>query len=167
MKQSVLLDKNKHDRHRFDCGVEALNNYFRVMASQQAKKDNSRTYVLEDSDNPTHIMGFYTLAMIPVDLSALPDNLRKKHQSATSAGLIARLAVDRRYQSKNHGEWLLLDALNKLQQASDSVGFPLVVVDAKDGAEKFYQAYGFRKFQGSENKLFLTMADIRKSLGAC
>ena len=40
----VLLDKAKHDRNRFNCGVEALNNYLKVMASQQAKKDNTRTF---------------------------------------------------------------------------------------------------------------------------
>ncbi len=31
---SELLDKNKHDRNRFDCGIEALNNYLSLMANQ-------------------------------------------------------------------------------------------------------------------------------------
>ena len=48
---TVLLDKAKHDRSRFNCGIEALNNYLKVMASQQAKKDNTRTFVLEDDNN--------------------------------------------------------------------------------------------------------------------
>ncbi len=38
MMNTVLLDKDKHDRNRFNCGTEALNNYLKVMASQQAKK---------------------------------------------------------------------------------------------------------------------------------
>lgn len=38
MMNTVLLDKAKHDRNRFNCGIEALNNYLKVMASQQAKK---------------------------------------------------------------------------------------------------------------------------------
>ena len=45
--QSVALDKTKHDRNRFDCGVAPLNHYLQLMAGQQAKKDNSRTFVLQ------------------------------------------------------------------------------------------------------------------------
>ena len=159
--QTVLLDKSRHDRQRFDCGVEPLNHYLKLMASQQARKDNTRTFVLEDRDQPQHIMGFYTLTMTRLDLSALPANLQKKHMSATSAGLIARLAVDRCYQGRRLGEWLLVDALKKLLQASDMVGFPLVVVDAKDGAKLFYEKYGFVEFADAGQKLFMTVADIR------
>lgn len=165
MMNTVLLDKDKHDRNRFNCGIEALNNYLQLMASQQARKDNTRTFVLEDENNSAHIIGFYTLTMTPIDLKALPDNLQKKHQSSTSGGLIARLAIDNRYKGKGFGEWLLIDALRKLLAASDSVAFPVVIVDAKDGAKQFYERYGFKAFQDTENKLFITIADIRASLG--
>ncbi|PMO61013.1 GNAT family N-acetyltransferase [Vibrio breoganii] len=145
--------------------MKALNNYFTVMASQQAKKDNTRTFVLEDDNNSSHIIGFYTLTMTPIDLKALPNKLQKKHQSSTSGGLIARLAVDERYKGKGFGEWLLIDSLRKLHAASDSVGFPIIIVDAKDGAKDFYKRYGFRSFQDAENKLFITIADVKASLG--
>ena len=163
MMQTVLLDKARHDRNRFDCGVDALNNYFKVMASQQAKRDNSRTFVLEDDNNPAYVIGFYTLTMTAIDLDALPEKLRKKHPSATSGGLIARLAVDHRYKGNGFGEWLLIDALTKLLAASDSVAFPVVIVDAKDGAKHFYADYGFTAFKEIENKLFITIADVRAS----
>ena len=162
---TVLLNKAKHDRKRFNCGIEALNNYLKVMTSQQAKKDNTRTFVLEDDNNNSHIIGFYSLTMTPIDLKALPEKLQKKHQPSTSGGLIARLAVDERYKGKGFGEWLLIDALRKLLTASDSVAFPVVIVDAKDGAKQFYERYGFAAFQDTDNKLFITIADIRASLG--
>lgn len=165
MMHTVLLDKAKHDRNHFNCGVETLNNYLKVIASQQARKDNTRTFVLADDNNPSHIIGFYTLTMTPIDLQALPEKLKKKHHSSTSGGLIARLAVDDKYKGKGYGEWLLIDALRKLLAASDSVAFPVVIVDAKDGAKKFYQRYGFQAFQEAENKLFITIADIRASFG--
>lgn len=161
---TVILDKAKHDRNRFNCGIEALDNYLKVIASQQAKKDNSRTFVLEDDNDKSHIIGFYTLTMTPIDLRALPTKLQKKHQSSTSGGLIARLAVDERYKRKGFGEWLLIDALTKLLAASDSVAFPVVIVDAKDGAKQFYQRYGFQAFHHAYNKLFITVADVRASL---
>lgn len=161
---TVLLDKAKHDRNRFNCGVAGLNNYLKVMASQQAKKDNTRTFVLEDDNDSSDIIGFYTLTMTPIDLKALPDKLQKKHHPSTSGGLIARLAVDERYKGKGFGEWLLVDALRKLLTASDSVAFPVIIVDAKDGEKHFYERYGFQAFQDAEHKLFITIADIRASL---
>lgn len=162
---TVLLDKLRHNRNRFDCGIEPLNNYLRVMASQQAKKDNTRTFVLEDTNGSLSIVGFYTLTMTQVSLKALPDALQKRHQSSTSAALIARLAVDLRYKGQGFGEWLLIDALKKILYASDSVGFPLVIVDAKEGAKQFYLQYGFTAFENAENKLFMTIADIRANFG--
>lgn len=162
--ETVLLNKAKHDRNRFNCGIEALNNYLKMMASQQAKKDNTRTFVLEDETNESHIIGFYSLTMTPIDLEALPKQLQKKHQSCSSGGLIARLAIDERYKGNGFGQWLLIDALRKLLAASDSVAFLVVIVDAKDGAEGFYKHHGFQAFQDSDNKLFITISDVRISL---
>lgn len=161
---TVLLDKTKHDRKRFDCGVKALNNYLQSMASQQAKRDNTRTFVLEDDQEETHIMGFYTLTMTTIDLSVLPEKLQKKHPGSHSSGLIARLAIDKKYKGRGFGEWMLVDALSKLLAASDSVAFPFVIVDAKDGVKAFYEQYGFKAFTDEDNKLFITIADVRASL---
>ena len=161
---TVKLDKATHDRQHFDCGVESLNNYLKVMANQQSQKDNTRTFVLVEEQNSARVIGYYTLTMTPIDLSALPDKLQKKHHNASSGGLITRLAIDKRYAKQGYGEWLLIDALNRLLQASETVAFPVVIVDAKDGAIGFYEKFGFTPFQDSTNKLFLTIADIRASI---
>lgn len=73
------------------------------------------------------------------------------------------MGVDKKYQGKGMGEWLLVDALKRLLSASNEVGFPLVIVDAKHGAIAFYEKYGFSAFLDEENKLFMTVADIRLS----
>ena len=161
---TVKLDKATHDRQHFDCGVESLNNYLKVMANQQSQKDNTRTFVLVEEQNSARVIGYYTLTMTPIDLSALPDKLQKKHHNASSGGLITRLAIDKRYAKQGYGEWLLIDALNRLLQASETVAFPVVIVDAKDGAIGFYEKFGFTPFIDSTNKLFLTIADIRASI---
>ncbi len=163
--KTVHLDKLKHDRTRFNCGIDPLNNYLKAMANQQAQKDNNRTFVLEDEATPSYIIGFYTLTMASIDLQNLPLKLQKKHKLSTSGGLIARLAVDRRYKGKGFGEWLLVDALKKLLKASDTVAFPLIIADAKEGAKHFYEKYGFTAFHDSENKLYITVADVRASFG--
>lgn len=162
---TIPLDKNKHDRKRFDCAVEPLNNYLKLMAQQHATKDNTRTFILEDPLHPEFIMGYYTLTMTALNLNALPLKLQKKHLNAQAAGLIARLAVDKRYAKQGYGEWLLIDALHKLLAASDTVAFPIIMVDAKQGIAKFYEKMGFSAFLDEPNKLFMTLTDVRHSLG--
>ena len=160
---TVALDKRKHKRNQFDCGVDVLNNYLRMMADQQSKKDNSRTFVLVDENHPERIIAYYTLTMIPFNLDALPEKLQKKHKNAQMGGLIARLAVDKNYARQGYGEWLLIDALKKLCTASKMVAFPLVIVDAKDGVIEFYEKFGFTPFLDTPNKLFISMVDVRAS----
>jgi len=159
---TVPLDKKGHDRKGFNCGIDALNNYLRMMANQQDKKDNTRTFVLEDINKPEKIIGYYT--MTSLDLSILPEQLQKKHTNSQSAGLITRLAVDQQYFKQGYGEWLLIDALKKLLLASETVAFLLVIVDAKDGAVGFYKKFEFTDFLDIPNKLYMTIANIRKSI---
>jgi GNAT superfamily N-acetyltransferase len=161
---SVKLDKSRHNREGFDCGVVALNHYLLMMANQQSSKDNARTYVLTNESDDREIIGFYTLTMGTLNLSALPEGLQKKHRNASSAGLIARLAVDKQFAKQGYGEWLLIDALHRLLDASETVGFPLVLVDAKDGVAGFYERFGFQSFADEANKLFMIIADIRGNL---
>jgi len=161
---TVPLDKKKHDRKRFDCSVDSLNNFLRMMASQQSRKDNVRTFVLEDVNAAKHIISYYSLTMAHIDLNALPKNLQTKHKCIYAGGLIARLAVDKRYVNQGYGEWLLIDALTKMLVVSETIAFPIVVVDAKDGAITFYKRLGFTPFLDTPNKLFITIADIRSIL---
>lgn len=161
---TVPLDKKKHKRNLFDCGVDALNNHLCIMASQQSDKDNTRTSVLEDMQNSESIIGYYTLTMTTLDLSLLPQKLQKKHKNAQAGGLIARLAVGKHYAKQGFGEWLLIDALRKLLSVSEAVAFPLVIVDAKAGAIQFYKKFGFVAFNNTRHKLFMTIADVKASL---
>ena len=47
------------------------------MASQQAKKDNTRTFVLEDEQCLRHIIGYYTLTMTPIVIKGFTTKLQK------------------------------------------------------------------------------------------
>lgn len=159
----VKLDSKKHNRKRFDCKVIALNTYLQNIASQHSKKDSARSYILEDKKDNSFIIGFYTLSLTTLNISNLSQSLQKNFPYTKSVGLIARLAVDDRYKSKGFGEWLLLDALLKLLEASEIVGFPIIVVDAKDGAKSFYKKFGFIEFFDEKERLFITVDTVRKS----
>ena len=158
------LDPSRDDRKTFDCGNEALNNFLHRQAAQQSRKDNSRTYVLTDTKSTGRIIGFYTVTMIALDWPQLPEKLAKRHRNAKASALIARLAVDKRFQGEGYGERLLVDALKRILKASEMVGYPLLFVDAKEGASTFYEIYGFRPLLCHPDRLFMTMADIRETM---
>lgn len=162
--QIVVLDAKVHRREHFDCGILPLNTFLQRQANQQAQKDQARTYVLVDESHPDEIIGFYTLALTNMDLSALPSALQKRYQHTHSVGLLARLAVDIRFQGKGYGGKLLYDALMKLYQASEMVGFPMIFVDAKEGMRAFYEAYGFQSVSQESSRLYLAMETFRKAL---
>ncbi|MGX3067383.1 GNAT family N-acetyltransferase [Ursidibacter arcticus] len=159
-----LLDPKCHQRKDFDCGNLSLNRFLQQMASQQATKDTARTYVLLDPQNPTEILGFYTLTMTRLELAELPEILQKQAKFPLSAGLLARLAVDKKHQQKGYAKILLRDALKNLYQASQIIGFPIIVVDAKDGVIDFYQKYGFIPIQQNANRLYLMVRTLEKLL---
>ena len=72
--------------------------------------------------------------------------------------VIGRLAVDHRNQGLGIGEFLLLDAIRRVEHASNAIGIYAVVVEARnDQVRNFYQRYGFRPFQFSSNRLFLPL----------
>lgn len=60
------------------------------------------------------------------------------------------------------GSQLLVDALRRLLDVSQSIGFEVVVVDAIDPtASAFYRRYGFTPFEDDKLHLFFTVKDLR------
>lgn len=77
MKLTVeLLDKKKHDRQAFDCGLSAVNEFLQKQASRQMGQKINRTWLLVDrSESGRHlaqIAGFFTLTTATVVKDELP-----------------------------------------------------------------------------------------------
>jgi GNAT superfamily N-acetyltransferase len=88
--------------------------------------------------------GFYTLSAASVALSDLsPEIVRKlPRYPVVPAALLGRLAVARNCQGKGLGGVLLANAV--LRAARSEMGVFAMLVDAKDeGAQRFYEHYGF------------------------
>lgn len=80
---------------------------------------------------------------------------------------LARLAVDRHWRGAGIGKQLLVDAMVRVADASRSVGFEVVVVDAiDDTAVTFYARYGFTRFEGHPRKLFMPVKHLLATLEA-
>ena len=74
----VELLSPQHNREAFDCGVPVLNSYLQKQARQDMERRAAIPYVLFPSDNPTEIVGFYTLSSTAIRLQDLPDAVAKK-----------------------------------------------------------------------------------------
>ena len=84
---------NKLTTLTIDCGNDELNRYLRSTARQHLEKGMSRTFVLIDDNNPTMILGYYTLAACEIHAEKLPRKYSKKYPSKVPAAKLARLAV--------------------------------------------------------------------------
>lgn len=156
------LDKS-FDRDTFDCGSEELNNFLKAKARQNQKAGFNRTFVAVKSDDPDKkVLGFYSLSMGEIDLSNLPEALRKKlPKHPVPIARMGRLAVDKSTQGQGLGKFLLVDAMKRVQSASASVGVYALLVDAKDDqAKNFYKKYGFIELVDEPMTLFLPLASF-------
>lgn len=157
------LDPEKHRREYFDCGVEILNDYLKRRANQEMKALAAACYVIVPDDDPGRIAGYYTLSATVIELTRLPDSLRKKlpRYDQLGATLVGRLARDNAFAAERIGEKLLLSALLRSFRQSRQIGAVAVVVDAKDeAAAGFYQRFGFLPLEGS--RFYLPMKEVPK-----
>ena len=159
------FSKQRHDRGSFDCGNSLLNDWLLTKANQFEKRDLARTYVLlENEQNREAVRGNYALSNHTIVFEALPEDQAKGlPQIDVPAVLIGRLAIDSTLQGQGLGEFLLLDALRRIQCLSSKIGIQAVEVDAIDtSAVRFYQKYGFLSLRDDSQHLFLPMKVIRK-----
>jgi GNAT superfamily N-acetyltransferase len=153
-----------HNRRSFDCGSPDLNQYLQNTARQQSEKGISRTFVLVEDNNPSEILGFFTLAACEILVENLPPRLAKKYPLRASAAKLARLAVARPRQRQGFGASLLLNAMERVLLVAEHLGVIGFFVDAKDeGAAGYYRQFGFIPLPGSSLELFLPIATIRKA----
>ena len=146
----------------FDCGVFELNEYLKIYAAQNDKKNVGKTFVLVDDNGA--VKGFYTLANAQISFSELPKDVGKKlPRYPIPAIRIARLAVDSRYKGVGVGATLLRDALQKILRLAKETGICFVVVDAKETSKTFYEHFGFLKLPERELTYILSVGTLQKA----
>ncbi|MGD9109079.1 MAG: GNAT family N-acetyltransferase [Gammaproteobacteria bacterium] len=165
LKYRILPFDKKHDKKGFSCGIEALDRYITQQAGQDKRRSVTATYILS-KENHDAVLGYYTLSATSILLTDLPEKTIKKlpRYPTIPATLLGRLAVDNKYQGNRLGELLLVDALKRSLDISNSIASFSLVVNAKtESAIKFYQRYGFIQFPDHKTRLFLPMATIAQA----
>ena len=158
-----LLDKKRHDRSTFSCGVPALDAYLQRQAAQDMEKHAAVVYVA--TIEPPVIAGYFTLSQFSIDFVLLPEALAKRlpRYPVVPATLLGRLAVSSAFRSQRLGETLLFDALHRSLLQSAHIASTGVIVDAKDEkTAAFYRKYGFTQIIDADQRLFLPMKTIQQ-----
>ena len=159
------LDKKRHDRESFTCGVEALDRYLKQQASQDVEKRMAAVMVA--TPDGRSIAGYYTLSQYAVAVGDLPAEVYQKlklpRYPELPATLIGRLARASAFRGERVGELLLMNALERSLMLSREIASVTAVVDAKDErAAEFYAAYGFLRLPEHRNRLFLPMKTVER-----
>lgn len=157
----VQIEK-KHKRSEFNCGYPELNQYLSRYARQNHLKGVNRAFVATSVATPLKIDGYYTISSGTIDFVSFPESARKNLPNyPIPAALIGRLAVDLSCQGQGLGQELLVDALQRIVQASQQLGIYAVRVDAIDEkAKQFYLKYEFIPFVDTSLSLFLPLKTI-------
>jgi GNAT superfamily N-acetyltransferase len=161
----------KHDREAFDCGDEALNEFFRRYARKSHERGGAKTFLAIDDRANQAILGFYSLSPASVDYARTTEIVR--HGLARHAlerhdvpGFrLARLAVDRRWQRQGIGGQLLLAAGLRCVLAAAEVGGVVLVIDAKnERVARWYATYGAVPLLDAPLTLMLPLATVEAAL---
>ncbi|MBZ5705385.1 MAG: GNAT family N-acetyltransferase [Acidobacteriia bacterium] len=155
----------------FDCGDHRLNDYLKRHAwANQQQNLVGVTYVAADQSHPKLVIGYYTLATSSIPRHALPGELTKdlpRYQNLPVA-LLARLAVDLRFQGSGLGKELLRHALENVLSLSKQIGCRYLIVDAYPTAVKWYEKYGFMPIgetsPGGTQPMFLDVRTLELAL---
>lgn len=112
------------------------------------------------------LVGFVTLVADTIGVQLIHENERVgDYQYAKYPAIkIGRIAVDRNFERKGIGRFLLLAAVGKALSISNDIGCRYITVDSKPDAVGFYKKYNFREVNGYSNsdlhKMYLNMYPI-------
>lgn len=155
--------EERHAVTRFSCGNAALDEWLRTDALRAQRAGVSRTTVWASAEAAT-VVAYHSLAPTQLARVDLPSRSLSGGYSTVPGYLIGRLALDRSIQGQGLGTQLLLDAIERVVDASDRVGGRLIAVDAiDDAALRFYEHHGFRAIEGS-NRLVMKLATARRAI---
>jgi GNAT superfamily N-acetyltransferase len=147
----------------FDCGHVALNVFLQRFALVNQRSNSSQTYA---SCNAGQVAGFYSLAVGSVEPShSAPRVIKGIPRHPVPVMILARLAIDQRYQRQGLGKALLKNALLRTVQAADIAGIRALLVHAKDEeARNWYRQWEFEESPTDAYHLFLLVKDIKALL---
>ena len=131
------------NRETFDCGREALNQWFRRHAWRNQQTGASRTSIICDA-TAGDIVGYVSLCTAQIERDYLPKAAQRNQPSPLPAILLGQLAIDRRYHGQGHARSLVWFARAPPLRLSRDLGcFGVLTHPIDDSVREFYRRFGF------------------------
>lgn len=153
-----------HDRDRFDCGEDSLNQFLRQRARQNAERNLGVTHVVVANPGETEILGYYTLLVRSIERENFP-GAKKLPPGEIGVALLARLAVSQAAQGRGLETQMLLRAIVQTERAARDLGIHALVVHALDERAKGWYLgldFGFELLTDNPLHLCLSIRKIRQ-----
>jgi len=147
----------------FDCGRSGLDDWLIRRARQAQASGSAKTFVVTGDGQ---VAGYYSLTVGQVDTIDAPERIRKgMGRYPIPVVVLARLAVDRRWQGVGIGAGMLRDAIRRTFLIAENAGIRALLTHPLDAeAEAFYRRFGFEHSPLRERQLLLLLKDARRHM---
>lgn len=155
-----------HEVAAFDCGTASLSTWLVRYAHNAQESGTSRVFVTCPTGT-TRVVGYYAIAAGQVDQEGAPARLTKGvGRHPIPVAILTRLAVDSGHQGRRLGTSLLVDALRRVDVASEAIGVRALLIHAESPeAKAFYLSFAeFEESPTDSLHLILLMKDLRRAL---
>lgn len=148
---------------KFNSGKPLLDDWLKNQALQAMYGNTANTFVVQDDQD--EVAGYYSIATGGVDRNEVTDRIRKGTGNyPIPVLLLARLAVDKRYQGRGIGAGLLKDVVIRGVEISTTAAFRAILTHPIDeDAANFYRKFGFVNSPVSPKQMMILLKDARKS----
>lgn len=150
---------------KFSSGKPALDDWLKDHSLQAGSSGTARTFIVTDTGD--RVVGYYSLSMGSISQDEATVRIRKgTGRHSIPVILLARLAVDQKFQGRGIGRALLRDAVIRGVNISQEVAFRAIITHPiDDNAANFYLKFGFEPSPISPDQLMILVKDARKALG--
>lgn len=151
MKFKVKVDpiNEKHSVTNFDCGDNRLNDFIINDALKQ-KNDGWNTTYVATQKNSSEVIGFFALKGDSISLTRNAQKEFNKDYSDIPAIKIGRFAVDKKYQNKGIGKYLMEYAIGFIvKEVCPLIGGIYITLDTYPDKVKWYE----KNFKYKKNTL--------------
>lgn len=143
---SHVFQPGQHHCRAFACGEPELDAWLRDKAADAARARVAQTFVwLDDGFGQDSVVAYYALSAHAVPRIEAPSRIGRGVPDPVPAALIGKLALDVRLYEKGLGEVLLVDALQRIVEASSEgpAVWAIVLDAASDAGRRLYAKMGF------------------------
>jgi predicted N-acetyltransferase YhbS len=135
--------RESDDRTKFRSGHADLDRFFARFAGQNQFRLHIGTSYVAVDDSGT-IVGYVTVAACSIEVARMSKKLAKRFPAYPIPALrLARMAVAEGLQRSGVGTLLMKAVFTIAREQARRSGCAFVVVDAKPGAETYYERWGF------------------------